>query len=154
MRTMLLTGAALLGLAATASAQTMPPATGIRPGHTPGVGDSFPASNRASNINPADTHSVIAPRLPPPEGGQNASVGQFLMDAQNSLNAGQSGRAQEALERAETAMLQRSVPADQATTPDQAPDVKLVENARDDLAHRDVNGAKQAISAAINAQHS
>ena len=151
MRKMLLTCAAVLGLAATATAQTLAPSSDIRPGHVPGVGDSFPASNRASNIVPGDTHSVIAPRLPPPQGGQNASISQFLTDAQNSLNAGQSGRAQEALERAETAMLQRSVPADQANTPDQAPDVKLVEQARNDLARRDVNSAKQAISAAMTA---
>ena len=154
MRKMLLTGAAVMALAATASAQTTPPGPDIRPGHVPGVGDSFPASNRSSNIDSADTRSVIAPRLPSPQGGQNASISQFLSDAQNSLNAGHTGRAQEALERAETAMLQRSVVADQANTPDQAPDVKLVESARDNLARRDVIGAKQAISAAINAQHS
>ena len=151
MRNMLLTCAAVLGLAATASAQTTAPSSEIRPGHVPGVGDSFPASNRASNIVPGDTHSVIAPRLPSPQAGQNASISQFLTDAQTSLNAGQTGRAQEALERAETAMLQRSVPADQANTPDQAPDVKLVEQARDDLARRDLSSAKQAISAAMTA---
>ncbi len=155
MRKMLLTCAAVLGLAATASAQTTAPSSSeIRPGHVPGVGDSYPASNRASNIVPGDTHSVIAPRLPPPTGGQNASISSFLSDAQRALNAGQTGRAQEALERAETAMLQRSVPADQASTPDQAPDVKQVESARDDLARRDVNGAKQAISAAMTAGQS
>ncbi len=152
MRKMLLTCAAVLGLAATATAQTTTaPSTDIRPGHVPGVGDSFPASNKASNIVPGDTNSVIAPRLPVPNGGQNASISQFLTDAQNSLNAGQTGQAQEALERAETAMLQRSVPADQASTPDQAPDVKLVAQARDDLARRDVDSAKQAISAAMTA---
>ena len=152
MRKMLLTCAAVLGLAATASAQTAAPSTSdIRPGHVPGVGDSFPASNRASNIAPGDTHSVIAPRLPAPMGGENASISQFLADAQRALDAGQTGRAQEALERAETAMLQRSVPPDQANMPDQAPDVKQVESARDDLARRDMSGAKQAISAAMTA---
>ena len=151
MRKMLLTCAAVLGVAATATAQTTAPSNDIRPGHVPGVGDSYPASSRASNIVPGDTRSVIAPRLPAPQGGANASISQFLTDAQNSLTHGMTGRAQEALERAETAMLQRSVPADQADTPDQAPDVKLVEQARDDLARRDVNSAKQAISAAMTA---
>ena len=157
MRKMLLTCAAVLGVAATATAQTTAPvqttapSNDIRPGHVPGVGDSYPASNRASNIVPGDTHSVIAPRLPAPSGGANASISQFLTDAQNSLTHGKTGQAQEALERAETAMLQRSVPADQAETPDQAPDVKLVAQARDDLARRDVNSAKQAISAAMTA---
>ena len=142
MRKMLMTCAAVVGLAATASAQTATPATG-----TPG--GQQPASSRASNITPTDTHSTIAPSLPAPGGGQNASITQFLTDAQTALTHRQTGRAQEALERAETAMLQRAVPADQATTPDQAPDVKQVEAARDDLAHHDVNGAKQAIQAAM-----
>ncbi len=145
MRTLMLTCAAVLGLAVTANAQT----ADIRPGHVPGVGESFPASNSASNITPGDTHSVIAPRLPAPPGGENASVGTFLADAQQSLDKGQTGRAQEALERAETAMLQRAVPADQANTPDQAADVQQVVAARDMLAKHDINGAKQAIAAAM-----
>ena len=148
MRKMLLTSAAVLALAATASAQTTPD---IRPGHVPGVGESYPASNQSSNIGSGDTRSVIAPRLPAPSGGENATVSQFLQDAQAALSARQTGRAQEALERAETAMLQRSVPADLASTPSDAPDVKLVASARDDLAKRDINGAKQAISAAMAA---
>jgi len=121
----------------------------IRPGHVPGVGDSFPASNRSSNIGPGDTHSRIAPRLPAPAGGPNAGPHHFLMDAQNALNARQTGRAQEALERAETAMLQRAVPADQAGSPDQAPDVVQVGAARDALARHDVSAAQAAIAQAL-----
>ena len=123
----------------------------VRPGHEPGVGDSFPASGNASNITSGDTRSVIAPRLPSPAGGPNASVGGFLSDAQRALDRGQTGMAQEALERAETAMLQRSVPADQAGTPDQAPDVMQVKAARDALAQRDVAGAKRDVAAAMAA---
>jgi hypothetical protein len=115
------------------------------------VGESFPASNQASNITGADTKSTIAPRLPTPPGGPNASVGTYLSDAQRALNAGQTGQAQEALERAETAMLQRSVPASQADTPDEAPDVTQVKLARDALANRDVPGAERAITAALSA---
>ena len=148
MRTMLLTGVALLGLAAVAQAQTTPD---IRPGHVPGVGDSYPLSNNASNIAPTDTRSTIAPTLPTPAGGQNASVGTFLSDATAALDSKQTGRAQEALERAETAMLQRSVPPDQANTPDQAPDVKQVEAAREALAHHDFVAAKASVTAAMNA---
>lgn len=131
-----------------------PAATGaadIRPGHEPGVGDSFPASNQASNITGGDTKSTIAPRLPAPAGGPNASAGTFLSDAQRALNAGQTGRAQEALERAETAMLQRSVPATMADSPSEAPDVTQVKMARDALANRDVPGAQRAITAALSA---
>jgi hypothetical protein len=162
MRKTLLMSAALLGLSTAAFAQT-PGAPGaptdgaavsgpdIRPGHVPGVGDSFPASNKSSNIGPSDTHSRIAPRLPAPAGGQNAGIHDFLTDAQNALKAHQSGRAQEALERAETAMLQRSVPADQAGAPDQAPDVIQVDAARSALARGDNAGAQAAVAQAMTA---
>lgn len=122
---------------------------GIRPGHEPGVGDSYPASAQASNASPADTRSRIAPRLPAPAGGQNASIPMLLRDAQTALNNRQTGRAQESMERAETAMLQRVVPADQASTPDQAPDVVQLETARKSLASGDMAGAKRAIAAAM-----
>ena len=149
MRKVVLTSVALLGLVGIAGAQTPPTSPDIRPGHEPGVGDSYPASGNASNITSGDTRSVIAPRLPTPAGGPNGSAGGFLADAQTALDRGQTGLAQEALERAETAMLQRSVPADQATPVDQAPDVMQVKAARDALARRDVPAAKQAIQAAM-----
>ena len=123
----------------------------VRPGHEPGVGDSFPASNNASNITGGDTRSVIAPRLPVPTGGENASIPTLLSDANRALGSGQSGRAQEALERAETAMLQRSVSPDAALTPSQQPDVVQVETARRALANRDVAGARRAVAAAMSA---
>ena len=123
----------------------------IRPGHVPGVGDSYPLSGKASNITPGDTRSTIAPTLPSPPGGQNASVRTFLSDAQRALDRGQTGTAQEALERAETAMLQRSVPVNQAGTPDQAPDVQQVTAARDALSRHDLGAAKQAVAAAMSA---
>ena len=155
MRKVLFTSVALLGLAGMASAQTTAPvpsgSNAIRPGHVPGVGDSYPASGNASNITAGDTSSVIAPRLPTPPGGANSSVGGFLSAAQRALDSGQTGMAQEALERAETAMLQRSVPADQAGSPDQAPDVMQVKAARDALANRGVAGAKRAVMAAMAA---
>ena len=152
MRNIVLASAMVLGLAGIAHAQTtMAPNPDIRPGHEPGVGDSFPASNNASNITAGDTHSTIAPRLPAPAAGENAAAGTYLADAQRALSVGQTGRAQEALERAETAMLQRSVPATQADTPDQAPDVVQVKMARDALANRDVPGAQRAIAAAMSA---
>jgi hypothetical protein len=123
----------------------------IRPGHVPGVGESFPASNTASNILPTDTRSPIAPRLPVPAVGENATPAAFLTAAKNALDAHQTGKAQEALERAETAMLQRSVPADMASQPDQGPRVTQVTMARDSLAKGDVIGAKRAIAAAMSA---
>ena len=150
MRKVVLSSVALLGWAGTALAQTPPASPDIRPGHVPGVGESFPASGNASNITPGDTNSVIAPRLPSPAGG-NGSADGFLADAQRALDGGQTGLAQEALERAETVMLQRSVPADQANVLNQAPDVLQVKAARDALARGDVPAAKQAVQAAMAA---
>ncbi len=149
MRKVVLTSVALLSLVGVAQAQTPSTTPDIRPGHVPGVGDSYPASGAASNITPGDTRSVIAPRLPTPPGGPDGSAGGFLLDAQRALDQGQSGLAQEALERAETAMLQRSVPADQANVVNQAPDVTQVKLARDALARQDIPAAKQAIQAAL-----
>ena len=146
MRKVLLLSVALIGGTAAASAQSL-----IRPGHTPGVGDSYPLSNNASNITSGDTRSPIAPTLPAPAGGQNASLHDLLVDAQRALGAGQTGRAQEALERAETAMLQRSVPVEQANTPDQAPGVTQVKAARDALARRDLAEARRNVDAALTA---
>ncbi len=151
MRKTLLLSAALLAFAAPAAFAQTATSPDIRPGHVPGVGDSLPMSNAASNILPGDTHSVIAPTLPTPAGGQNASITQFLTDAQHALDNHQTGRAQEALERAETAMLQRSVPADMANQPDHAHDVEQVTMARDALAHGDFAKAKQAVNMAMRA---
>ncbi len=151
MRKLVLMSVAVLGLGGVAHAQTAPANPDIRPGHVPGVGESYPASGNASNITAGDSRSVIAPRLPTPAGGPNGSVGGFLSDAQRALDRGQTGLAQEALERAETAMLQRSVPASQADTPSEAPDVTQVKAARDALANRDIPGAKRAVAAAMAA---
>ncbi len=141
------------GMSQSGGAQPAPAATAhdpdIRPGHVPGVGDSFPASRRASNIVPGDTHSPIAPRLPAPAGGPDVGPHTYLMDAQNALGAHQSGRAQEALERAETVMLQRSVPEEQASAPDQSAGVTQIAAARDALARGDLAGARSAVQQAL-----
>ena len=67
------------------------------------------------------------------------------------MKARQTGAAQEALERAETAMLQRSVPAGQASVPDDSPGVRAIRAARDALAKKDYAGAQKAIDAAMTA---
>ncbi|HVB69554.1 MAG TPA: hypothetical protein VNE67_17030 [Acetobacteraceae bacterium] len=85
-------------------------APGARPGHEPGVGASYPLSNHASNIRSNDTHSVLAPTLPTPALGPDATVQDYLRAARTALDAGQTGQAQQALEMAETRALDRSVP--------------------------------------------
>lgn len=121
------------------------PETGARPGNVIGTGMSLPTSNRASNIDSGDTRSVIAPRLPSPDVGQNAGPRAQLMAARQALAAGQTGAAQEALERAETRLLDRSVVPSRANLPDRTPLVTMVGQARRTLATGDRNTTMQMI---------
>jgi hypothetical protein len=123
----------------------------VRPGHVPGVGDSEPASNRASNIDRADTRSVIAPRLPAPSASANASPEQLLGVAQNALRRGQTGEAQEALERAETRALDRSTAQGNENMPAQGPFVQAIGQARRSLANHDVAQTQRDIQNAMSA---
>jgi hypothetical protein len=112
MRCVYLATVALLGmttLSALAQAPVLDPATGARPGHMPGVGESLPQSDKASNIVPADTRSNIAPTLPGSAVGENAGPYDYLRAARASLVAGHTGQAQQSLEMAETRALDRSV---------------------------------------------
>ncbi len=66
---------------------------------------------------PVPDQSIVAPpddavatRLPEPPLDDNAATRDFLIAARGALAAGRSGEAQEALERAETRALDRSVP--------------------------------------------
>jgi hypothetical protein len=105
-----------VGLAQT-TAPTVPPGTGARPGNEIGTGSSLPRSNNASNITKSDTRSDIAPNLPSPPIGENASVHDYLVAARTSLTAGRTGEAQQAMEMAETRALDRSVPRSPTTAP-------------------------------------
>ena len=67
------------------------PATGARPGNDIGTGMSLPMGTRASNIDAADTRSVIAPNLPSPPLDRNASAADFLRAAQTALQANRTG---------------------------------------------------------------
>jgi hypothetical protein len=132
-----------LGLAGTAGPglaqdQSTP---GIRPGHVPGEGLSEPASGNASNISPYDTRSTIAPRLPTPEAGDDGNPHRFLVSARMALSAGRTGEAQEALERAETRLLDRSTPAFRTGDPSTNP---VVEQIRTILAALSVNDRGRA----------
>ena len=63
------------------------PLTGARPGNEAGTGRSLPMSNKASNITDLDTHSVLAPNLPSPPLGENASSRDYLVAARGALAA-------------------------------------------------------------------
>ena len=99
------------------------PATGARPGNVIGTGSSLPRSNRASNITPSDTRSSVAPNLPSPPIGENASPRAYLIAARGALAAGRTGEAQQSLEMAQTRLLDRSVPLFQTNTPARDPAV-------------------------------
>lgn len=126
----------------------MNPNTGARYGHVPGEGQSLPMSGHASNITSNDTRSVIAPSLPVPPVGQNASAEQYLNVAQQALARHRTGEAQEALERAETAVLNRRAERMQNPT-EHAPRIEDIRAALDAMARHDYASAQQSISTAM-----
>ncbi len=119
-----------------------------RPGHEPGDGVSYPRSDQASNIDrPAG--STIAPTLPAPELGAGASPVAYLEAARRSLAAGRTGEAQEALERAQTRLLDRSVEAGNTGVPSADPAVAGIRDALRALAAHDRAGAVRIVDATI-----
>ena len=92
-----------------------------------------------------DTKSTIAPTPPAPQVGPDARVATLLMSANQSLMHHQTGTADEALERAETNILQRSVIATRANDPSQDPVVAQIEQARQAIGRHDLQGAQATI---------
>jgi hypothetical protein len=125
---------------------------GTRPGHEIGVGESLPSSTHASNINSGDTNpaSSIAPSLPAPNVGPDANVGELLTAANQALAANQTGTAEEAMERAETLILTRSVPQSEGDQASMNPVVNQVEQARQALGAHDTAGAQQILTQVLN----
>lgn len=119
------------------------PATGARPGHVPGVGESLPLSNKASNIDQGDRQADVAPTLPRSGLGINDTPAAYLRAARSALVAGRTGQAQQSLEMAETRALDRSVPQGEANTPSGSP---LVARIRDALHALGDHDKKQAIA--------
>jgi hypothetical protein len=147
----------MVGLTSMSFAQPMPqgappgtdPATGARPGNDIGTGASLPQSNNASNIGPQDTKSTIAPNLPSPNVGEDASPRRYLEAARTALLVGHTGEAQQALEMAETRALDRSVPLFQTGVPSKSPLVGEIQQALDALGHGDRGQAVKIVEAAI-----
>jgi hypothetical protein len=125
------------------------PATGARPGHQIGVGDSLPRSGKASNIVPADTRSNIAPTLPMATVGDDAASRDYLKAARASLVAGRTGQAQQSLEMAETRVLDRSVRQGETDTPSHSQLVSRIREARHALGGGDRTQAIQLIDLAL-----
>jgi hypothetical protein len=127
------------------------PDTGARPGNDIGTGMSLPLGTRASNIDAADTRSQIAPNLPSPQIGPNASAVDYLRAAQSSLQAGRTGETQQSLEMAQTRLLDRSVPMGQANNPNDNPAVTQITQALKALAVGDRAQTMQLIQSAMPA---
>jgi hypothetical protein len=146
--------AAMLGMTAVPAVAQMPPgadpATGARPGHQIGVGESLPLSNHASNIDAADTRSTIAPTLPASSIGDNGGSHDYLRAARASLVGGRTGQAQQSLEMAETRALDRSVPEGQTTVASDSQLVSQIRDARHALAGGDRARAIQLIDLALS----
>jgi hypothetical protein len=128
-----------------ASAQTTSP-TGARPGNDIGTRDSLPLSPYASNITSGDTKSTIAPTPPEPNVGPDADVQQLLVASLQSLANGQTGTADEALEQAETNILDRSVPQTQTDYTSEDPIVSRIEAARTALGSNDIATTKSIVN--------
>ena len=125
------------------------PATGARPGNEIGTGMSIPMGTTSSNISPSDTNSPIAPNLPSPNVGGNATAPAYLTAARNALAAGRTGEAQQSLEMAQTRLLDRSVPYGQTNTPCANPVVSQISQALQALSAHDNARCMQLIEAAI-----
>ncbi len=141
---------ALLLASLPAFAQSVPNTpNGARPGNIPGTGQSLPLSNNASNINAGDTRSSIAPRLPSPDVGEGAPARAYLEAARRALAANHTGEAQEAMERAETRTLDRSVAPSRASDASAQPLIRQISDARAALSIGDRGRAIQILDAAI-----
>jgi hypothetical protein len=120
--------------------------TGARPGNDIGTRNSLPRSPVAANITAADTKSTIAPTPPEPSVGADAGVSALLSSANQSLATGQTGQANEALEQAETQVLQRSVLQTQTDYTSTDPLVAQIDQARQAIGNHDNADATRIIN--------
>jgi hypothetical protein len=108
------------------------------------------ALSAAALAQPSQTGSSTVltplPSLGLPEGQRPSD---YLRAAQTALTAGRNGEAQEALEMAQTRMLDRSVPLGQVNNPSDNPTSQQIAQARQALAARDRATCLQLIQAAI-----
>jgi hypothetical protein len=96
---------------------------------------------------PGAAQSDLATSLPAPPATDDIQT--LLLDARQSLQAGRTREAQEALERAETRALDRSVPAGAEREVATGPVVRAAGAARQALAAGNVAGAIGIIDAAL-----
>ena len=114
-----------------------------------GVGS--PYSTVPANLPNQPGRSEMGKRLPDPA-TSGTSAEDYLTAANRALQRGNSGAAQEALERAETRALTRTTDASMVNQPDNARMVQAISAARMALGRRDMNGARAAIQDAMGAR--
>jgi len=97
------------------------------------------AQTQAPSQTPAPSQTEPPPLtpLPAPPLDDNAPPRAFIIAAQHSLAAGRDGEAEEAIERAESRLLTRSVKPSLARRPDQKPLIQQLGEARRALAAGD-----------------
>jgi len=98
---------------------------------------------------PANPPPAIGPRLPLPQRPENDPPHAFLQAARSAVERGQTGEAQEALERAETRLLDRPVAMSSALEPEERRAVFDIDVARQALSASDRPGALRAIDHAL-----
>jgi hypothetical protein len=108
-----------------------------------------PYSTSPSNIAPQDTQSTVAAALPSPNLPEGSRPSDALRAAQGALAVGHTGEAQEALEMAETRMLDRSVALGQTNNPSDNPTVRQISQALQALAANDRATCMRWIQTAI-----
>ncbi len=107
-----------------------------------------PSSDAASNIGAGDTRTQWAPQLPAPAVDDNAPPAAFIDAAVRALAAGRTGEAQEAMERAESRALDRSVRPSKAGEPSQQALIQQIAAARQALSAGDRLGAVRLLEQA------
>lgn len=133
MRSVLFVSSAMVGMALAAAAFAQ---------------NAEPYSTKASHIE-AQSGSVVAPQLPTPPGGENASGRTFLRDAEMALNQNRTEEAHEALERAETAFLDNPRAPVEDNHQAQNSAQQVTEQARQALGRGDIAQAKSLIHQAL-----
>jgi hypothetical protein len=142
--------AAVLALTAQVAAAQTDQTPVARPGNDIGTGQSLPLSSTAGNIAPDDTNNLVAGRLPEPAIDPNAPPAAFIEDARQALAAGRTGEAQEAIERAESRVLNRAVAPSLASTPSHQPLVQQLRDARMALGSGDKPRTMEILADALN----
>src|SRR6266567_2031417 len=136
MRFLPILAAVLLGGPASAQMLAPPPTYPTAPRPPPPVTEPLsplPSSGPAED----GSRGVLANPFPMPSVGEDASPRDFLQAALGAIAAGRTGEAMEALERAESRLLSRSVRPSRAGVPSQSQIVHDVAQARSALAAND-----------------